>query len=196
MVYMCGSLNMVYSYIYIYIYIQKDIKHGSNSRWVTLISSHCKALTTLLIVPITAAGYLLLVIFCSPSTSSGVITVFLRNSSSVLTGIPMSDELQPCCTFMSNRRGLLGVQPDGSWGFLVLSASSPQEPITCVAASGCALANAPHSEQALCCYKNNSFSVPPPLLDPVKDKNQPLSSLPPSRLIGSLKSYLIQILWL
>lgn len=30
------------------------------------------------------------------------------------------------------------------------------------------------------CYKNNSFSVPPPLLDPVKDKNQPLSSLPPS----------------
>lgn len=31
-----------------------------------------------------------------------------------------------------------------------------------------------------CCYKNNSFSVPPPLLDPVKDKNQPLSSLPPS----------------
>lgn len=40
----------------------------------------------------------------------------------------------------------------------------------------------------------------PPLLDPVKDKNQPLSSLPPSlprsRLIGSLTSYLIQILWL
>lgn len=62
----------------------------------------------------------------------------------------------------------------------MLSASSPQEAITCVAASGCALANTPHSKQALCCYKNNSFSVPPPLLDPVKDKNQPLSSLPPS----------------
>lgn len=78
---------------------------------------------------ITVAGYLLLVIFCSPSTSSGVITEFLRNSSSVVTGIPMSDELQPCCTFMSNRRMLFGAQPDRSWGFLMLSASSPQKPI-------------------------------------------------------------------
>lgn len=43
------------------------------------------------------------VIFCSPSTSSGVMTVFLRSSSSVFTGIPMSDELLPCCTFMSSR---------------------------------------------------------------------------------------------
>lgn len=78
----------------------------------------------------------------------------------------------------------------------MFSASSPQEPI----ASGCALPNTPSSKQALCCYKNISFPVPPPLLDPVKDKNQPLSSLPPSlkrpRLIGSLKSFLIQILWL
>lgn len=148
-------------------------------------------------MPTTEAGYLLLVIFWSPSTSSGVITVFLRNSSSVVTGIPMSDELQPCCTFMSNRRGLFGVQPDRNWGFLVLSASSPQEPIYLLAAFSCALANAPHSKQALCWYKNNSFSVPPPLLDPVKDKNQPLApSLPCSRLIGCLTSYVIQILWL
>lgn len=87
---------------------ERHNKQGSSSRWVSLIPSNCKAVTTLPTVPITGAGYLLLVIFCSPSTSSGVITVFLRNSSSVLTGIPMSDELQPCCTFMSDRRGLLG----------------------------------------------------------------------------------------
>lgn len=49
--------------------------------------------------------------------------------------------------------------------------------LTCVAASGCALLGLC---AAVGCFKNNSFSVPPPLLDPVKDKNQPLSSLPPS----------------
>lgn len=87
---------------------------NKDSRWVALISSNCKALTTLLAVPITTAGYLLLVIFCSPSTSSGVITVFLRNSSSVVTGIPMFDELQPCCTFMSSGRGLFGARPGRS----------------------------------------------------------------------------------
>lgn len=62
-----------------------------------------------IIPPDTETGHLLLVIFCRPSTSSGVITVFLRSSSSVLTGIPMSDELQPCCTFMSRVRRLLAV---------------------------------------------------------------------------------------
>lgn len=52
-------------------------------------------------------SYLLLVIFCNPSTSWGVMTVFLRSSSSVVTGMPMSDELRPCFTFMSRngRRG-------------------------------------------------------------------------------------------
>lgn len=141
---------------------------GSSSRWVSLIPSNCKALTTLPTVPITVAGYLLLVIFCSPSTSSGVITVFLRNSSSVLTGIPMSDELQPCCTFMSNRRGLIGAQPGRSWEAFWCSRRRRRR--------------SRFNTQALCCcYKNNSFSVPPPLLDPVKDKNQPLAPSPPAQ---------------
>lgn len=179
----------------------KDTIIRRNSRWVALIPSNCGASTTLPIVPITRAGYLLLVIFCSPSTSSGVITVFLRNSSSVLTGIPMSDELQPCCTFMSVRRGLIGCAP---WQELRLFWCSRRRRrrsrFTCVGALSDAPPNTAYSKQALCCYKNNSFSAPPPFLDPVKDKNQPLGSPPPSllprRLIGSLTSYLIQILWL
>ena len=158
---------------------------GGSSRWFTLISSNCKAVTTLLTVPITLAGYLLFVIFCSPSTSSGVITVFLRSSSSVLTGIPMSDELQPCCTFMSGWRGLFGARPGhGLRLFFCSRRRRRRSRFTCVAAFSCAPANTPHSKQALRCSKNNSFSVPPPLLAPVKDKNQPLSSLP-SRAQGS-----------
>lgn len=74
-------------------------------------------------VPITAEGYLLLVIFWSPSTSSGVMTVFLRNSSSVLTGMPMSDELQPCCTFMSSGKEKL-LKPDRGLK-LLLGVASP-----------------------------------------------------------------------
>lgn len=160
-------------------------EQGSSGRWFTLISSNCKAVPTLLTVPITVAGYLLLVIFCSPNTSSGVITVFLRSSSSVLTGIPMSDELQPCCTFMSGRRGLIGVRSgQGLRLFRCSRRRRRRSRFTCVAAFSCAPANTPLSKQTLRCSKNNSFPVPPPLLDPVKDKNQPLSSLP-SRAEGS-----------
>ncbi|XP_055736923.1 beta-crystallin A1-1 isoform X1 [Salvelinus fontinalis] len=45
--------------------------------------------------------YLLSVIFCNPSTSSGDITGFLSNSSSDVTGTPASVELQPFFTFMA-----------------------------------------------------------------------------------------------
>lgn len=130
-------------------------------------------------MPITAAAYLLLVIFWSPSTSSGVITVFLRNSSSVVTGIPMSDELQPCCTFMSNRRGLLGAT--GAEAFWCcrrrrrrsrLLASQPQVARWLIRRAANRLCAAPRITHS---------PVPPPLLDPVKDKNQPLNH-PPSAL--------------
>lgn len=49
----------------------------------------------------------------------------------------------------------------------------------------CALANTPYGGRALRSYKNILFSEPPPLLDPVKDKNQPLSPPPPIRVQGS-----------
>lgn len=121
------------------------------------------------------------------------MTVFPRNSSSVLTGMPMSDELQPCCTFMSSgREAAPRMSLVVGWSLLLLSSRRREEPMSCVAPC-CALANTPSSKQARRC-KNQPFPAPLPL---VKDRNQFSSLLPPfllgSRLIGSLKSYLIQI---
>lgn len=133
----------------------------------------------------TTAGYSLSVIFCSPSTSSGVITVFLRSSSSVLTGMPISDELQPCCTFMSSRRGLQPGIDRGSLLLLLLRAAQTD-----------LLRRKPSDvKQALRCYQNNSFSMPPPpLFDPVGNKNHcsapsPFASLSQVRLIGFQKLF-------
>lgn len=144
-------------------------------------------------VPITAAGYLLLVIFWSPSTSSGVMTVFLRNSSSVRTGMPMSDELQPCCTFMSSGEGSCSANKPGRGLKLFWRSrrrvavrnrlvASPRDARWLIHRAATRIS---HSRRLL------------PLRDPVKDKNQFSSLLPPflsgSRLTGSLGSYLIQI---
>lgn len=127
-----------------------------------------------------------MVIFWSPSTSSGVMTGFLRSSSSVLTGMPMSDELQPCCTFMSSGEGSCSAnKPDRGLKLFCRSRRRVAVRNRLVASPlRCALANTPKS------YKNKPFSAPPPLLDLVKDKNQFSSLLPPflsgPRLIGSL----------
>lgn len=90
---------------------------------------------------------LLSVIFCSPSTSSGVISGLFNKSSSVVYGTPAS---QPCFTFISKCDI-----------FTTHELQSPlwQGPFVCLTSAVCVLRPG-YLTQALYWYKNSAFTSP------------------------------------